>query len=143
MKLGTAYQRQHDAFEALCSRKDKPLSGVKPLHQQKVLDKPSAEIRHTLTSRLQDLGGKVTRSDERRIECDFGSLLKSRLLGEFFVSKSTLPKEAIITLEDTASGKVRITLDIVDTHKYSVKWGYVKKYEQALEELASSIMAAF
>ncbi|MGD2251350.1 MAG: hypothetical protein PVF70_00375 [Anaerolineales bacterium] len=97
------------------------MSGVKPVHQELVVDKSSTEIRHTLTTRLQDLGGKVTRSDERRIECDFGSLWKSRLLGEFFVSKSTLPKKAIITLEDTASGNARIMLDVVDTHKYGVK----------------------
>ena len=90
---------------------------------------------------LQTLRGRIAHSDDRSIECDFGSLLKSRLLGEFWVSKSTLPKRATIELKEAENGATTITLVVRDTHKYGVKWGYVKKYEKALEELADSIMS--
>lgn len=119
------------------------MSGVNPVHRETTVKKNLSEVKDIITSRLQLLKGKVVRSDDTSIECDFGSLLKSRLLGEFWVSKSTLPKKAVINLQDAENGDTRITLDVRDTHKYGVKWGYVKKYQKALEELADSILSGF
>ena len=119
------------------------MSEVNPVHRETTVTRGVSEVRDMITSRLQFLKGKIVRSDGTSIECDFGSLLKSRLIGEFWVSKSTLPKKAMIGLKDAESGHTRITLDLLDTHKYGVKLGYVKKYEKALEELADSILSAF
>jgi hypothetical protein len=119
------------------------MSEVNPVHRETTVTKTVSEVRDIITSRLQFLKGKIVMSDDMSMECDFGSLLKSRLLGEFWVSKSTLPKKAMINLKDAESGHTLITLDMRDTHKYGVKWGYVKKYEKALEELADSILSSF
>lgn len=119
------------------------MSGLNPVHRETVVTKPVSEVRDIIASRLQILKGKIVRSDDMSIECDFGSLLKSRLLGEFWVSRSTLPKRAMTNFKDTESGHTYVTLDVRDTHKYGVKWGYFEKYEKSLEELADSILSAF
>ena len=118
------------------------MSGVSPIHREMTVQKTVSEVRDIIMSKLQLLNGKVVESTDKSIECDFGSLLKSRLLGEFWISKSTLPKKVIINLEHVENAGTRITLDVRDTHKYGVKWGYVKKYEKALEELSDSILSA-
>jgi hypothetical protein len=119
------------------------MRGVNPVHRETTVIKPVSEVREIIALRLQVLKGKIVRSDHVSIECDFGSLLKSRLLGEFWVSNSTLPKRAMINLKDAESGHTHVRLDVRDTHKYGATWGYVKKYEKALEELADSILSAF
>jgi len=98
------------------------------------------EVRESIIKILPVLGGRIAQADGRSIQCDFGSLLKSRLLGEFWVSASTLPKRATIGLQDAENGGTKITVDVRDTHKYGLKLGFVKKYEKALEELADTIM---
>ncbi len=117
------------------------MSGVNQVHKEMTVKKTVSEVRDTITSRVQFLKGRIAQHNDMSIECDFGSLLKSRLLGEFWVSKSTLPQKAIINLEDAQNGRTRITIDIRDSHKYGVKSGYIKKYERALEELADSILS--
>ena len=97
------------------------MSKVKQIHNEMLVEQSTSEIRNIITAKLQSLKGKIVQSDDRRIECDFGSLLKSRLIGEFWVSKSTLPKKAIIELGDTESGGTKITLDVLHTHKYGFK----------------------
>ncbi len=117
------------------------MSKVKPVHKEMTVEKNISEIRDIITAKLQTLKGKFAQSEDTRIECDFGSLLKSRLMGEFWVSKSTLPKKAIIKLDSAETGGTKITLDIQDTHKYGLKLGFVKKYEEALTELSDSILS--
>ncbi|MBT4732241.1 hypothetical protein HOB87_09775 [Candidatus Woesearchaeota archaeon] len=114
---------------------------VNPVHREITIAKTVTEIREIITSKLQFLKGRIVRSDETNIECDFGSLLKSRLLGEFWVSKSTLPKKSSIELKEVENGSTVIILDVRDTNEYVDKWGLVKKYEKSLEELADSILS--
>ena len=118
------------------------MSKVKPIHNEVSVKKNIPEIRDIITEKLQTLNGKIVQSGDSRIECDFGSLMKSRLVGEFWVSKSTLPKKAIIKLSQLEGGRTKITLDIHDTHKLGFKRGFVKKYEKALSELADSILSS-
>lgn len=117
------------------------MSGVNPVHREITVRKSVPEVRGDIASKLALLKGKLVLSNDTGTECDFGSLLRSRLLGEFWVSKSTLPKKAIIKIEDAKNGLTRITIDVRDTHKWGAKWGYVKKYEQALEELSDAILS--
>ncbi len=117
------------------------MSRVNPVHREVIVTKSISEVLQNIMGTLQALRGKIAHSDDRRIECDFGSLLKSRLLGEFWVSKSTLPKRVTIELKEVENGNIAIIFDVRDTHKYGILWGCVKKYEKALEELADSILS--
>ena len=117
------------------------MSGVNPVHREVTVKTNISEVRQSIMGTLQALRGRTANSGDGSIECDFGSLLKSRLLGELFVSKSTLPKRATLELKEAKTGGTTITLDVRDTHKLGIKVGYIKKYEQALEELADSILA--
>ena len=91
---------------------------------------------------LKMLAGRIVRSESNTIVCDFGSLLASRLVGEFWVSKATLPKQASIQMQAASDGGTLLVLDIKDTHKFGFKLGYEKKYEEALQELSESILSA-
>ena len=118
------------------------MSKINPVLREVVVPKSISEVRETLMAILPRLNENIEHSDEKIIECNFGSLLKSRLIGEFWVSKSTLPKKAIIQLQYSEHSGTTIILRVIDTHKYGVKLGFVKKYEQALEELLDSILSA-
>jgi hypothetical protein len=117
------------------------MSEVKPVHKELTVGKDIPDVRAALLKRVQMLDGRVVRSEGNSIVCDFGSLLRSRLVGEFWVSKATLPKQAVIQME-VASGGTMLVLDIKDTHKYGFKLGYVKKYEEALQELSEYLLSA-
>lgn len=118
------------------------MSEIAPVHRAMIVKKSTAEAESLIRTRIQQLNGKVVRSDSKSIECDFGSLLKSRLFGEFFVSTSTLPKKAVVTFEDGGDGQSKITVVVRDRHKYGLKLGYVKKYETALLQLSESLLAS-
>ena len=122
-------------------RKGKQMSGVTPVHREMTVREAVSEVRSVITAKLVLLEGKIVLSDDADIECDFGSLLWSRLLGKLWVSNSALPKKATIKIEDAQNGLTRITIDVRDTHWEEVKLGYVRKYEQALEELSDSILS--
>lgn len=117
------------------------MSGVTPVHREMNVNKNLAETKSLILSHMATLKGKVKQSSDSEIEGAFGSLLMSRLLGEFWVSKATLPKKANIKLEAAQNGQTKVIIDVQDTHKWGVKWGYVKKYELALVELADQIMS--
>ena len=53
-------------------------------------------IKKRLVEGTKSIKGKIIKEDSNYIEITFGSLLKSRLIGEFWVSKNTLPKKAKI-----------------------------------------------
>ena len=118
------------------------MSEVKPVHKELTVGKDIPDVRVALLKRVQMLNGRVVRSEGNSIACDFGSLLLSRLVGEFWVSKATLPKQAVIQMEAASSGGTRLVLDIKDSHKYGFKLGYVKKYEEALQELSELLLSA-
>jgi hypothetical protein len=119
------------------------MSEIAPVHRAIIVKKSNAEAESLIRARIRLLNGKVVNSDSKSIECDFGSLLKSRLFGEFFVSASTLPKKAVVTFEDGGDGQSKITLVVRDRHKYDLKLGYVKKYETALLQLSDSLLSVF
>jgi len=98
-------------------------------------------VQSSIDAALQTLDGRLTRSETNHVEYDLGSLLRSRFLGEFWVSRSTLPKKAIIQWESAESG-TQIQVWVVDTHRFGFKWGFVDKYEIALSEVADAIVAA-
>jgi hypothetical protein len=117
------------------------MSAVKPVHQELIVSRDIPAIRAALLKRVQILHGKVVPSEDNSIVCDFGSLLQSRLVGEFWVSKATLPKQAVIQLQAAGAGATRLVLDIKDTHKFGFKWGFEQKYEEALQELSQAILS--
>ena len=104
------------------------MSKINPVLREVVVPKSISEVRETLMAILPRLNGNIEHSDEKIIECNFGSLLKSRLIGEFWVSKSTLPKKAIIQLQYSEHSGTTIILRVIDTHNYGIKLGFVKKY---------------
>jgi hypothetical protein len=119
------------------------MSKINPVHKQFTLEKPIVEAKQNIITKLLQLKGKVVLNDETQIECEFGSHLKSKLLGELFVSGETLPKKAVINFSERKNSSTHISVHITDTHKYGFKAGLVKKYEQALQELSNSITIGF
>ena len=103
--------------------------------------KPVSDAKDIILTKLAQLKGNIVQSDETQIECEFGSHLKSKLLGELFVSGETLPKKALIKFTETENNETHISIRVTDTHKFGFKAGFVNKYEQALKELAESIAA--
>lgn len=115
------------------------MSKIQPVQKEWSVDKTPDEVRNALLTALQSLRGNVVQSTGTYIECDLGSLLISRLLGEFWVSRGILPKRAELTLERIAEDQTKVRLVVKDRHKFGLKVGFVKKYEQALEEIAEAI----
>jgi hypothetical protein len=121
------------------------MSEVTPVHKELTIAKDIPTLRLALLKQVQTLKGRLARSEGAEadtIVCDFGSLLASRLIGEFWVSKATLPKQAVIQLQPDSRAGTRLVLDIQDTHKFGFKLGYVQKYEAALRELSEAILSA-
>lgn len=119
------------------------MSEINPVNKEIIVSKPIAEAKEKMLSKLLHLKGKVVINDDKYIECDFGSHLKSKLVGELWVKKETLPKKATIKFEEAGNNECRITIDVADTHKFGLKVGFVKKYGESLEELAKSIINEF
>lgn len=115
---------------------------VTPVKKELNVKKGLEEVRLVILKQLETMKGKIVKSEIDYIESDFGSLFNSRIIGEFWVSKKTLPKKTHIHLVRVDNNNTRVEIIIVDTHKYGTKVGYVKKYENALEELADSIIEA-
>jgi hypothetical protein len=109
------------------------MGSVDPVEKEFIVNKNIESVRNSILNRLGTMKGKIVISDDNYIECDFGSLLKARLLGEFFVSKETLPRKAEINLEDMNNSETKLRIFIKDTHQYGIKTGYIKKYEKALK----------
>jgi len=118
------------------------MSSVTPAEKEWTEMKDIKQVKSATMKQLETMKGKIVKSDEAYIECDFGSLLKSRFIGEFWVSKATLPKRAEIRFNIMGNNETKVRILVRDTHKYGVKWGYVKKYEEALQEVADSIVGA-
>lgn len=115
---------------------------VKPIERELTVGKSIREVKSNIITQLEIMKGKIIKSDKNYIECDLGSLLRSRLIGEFWVSKNTLPKKVEIRLELINKNETKVKIFVRETHKYGLKTGYVKKYEQALQEVSDSIIAA-
>jgi len=117
------------------------MSTVKSVHKELTIGKDIPAVQAALLKRVQMLDGRIARSESNTIVCDFGSLLQSRLVGEFWVSKATLPKQAVIQMQASNAG-TSLILDVKDTHKFGFKWGFEKKYEEALQELSEYLLSA-
>ena len=115
------------------------VSGIEPVEKRWIVNMSLDEARSALAKALELLKGRATTSSGAYMKYDFGSLLKSRLLGEFWVSRETLPKKAEIHLERISEFQTEVNLRIRETHKYAFKWGFVDKYKRALQEIADAI----
>jgi len=115
------------------------MSDILPIEKEWTVHKNIDEVVRILVKSLKSFKGRIVESSSNRIVCDFGSLLLSRLLGEFWVSRATLPKRAEIQLEPTGDSETVLKLVVRETHKYGIKAGYVKKYQQALQEISDAI----
>ena len=118
------------------------MSDVTPVVKELITRKTIEDARMAIIRQLEAAGGKIIKSDEAYIECDFGSLLLSRIIGEFWVPRNMLPKKAEIHLEPTENNGTKVKILIRDTHKYGIILGYVKKYENALQDVADSVLSA-
>jgi hypothetical protein len=67
------------------------MSKITPAQKEIILNKPASVAIEIIISKPLQLKGKVVCNNKTQIECDFGSNLKSKLLGKLFVSGSTLP----------------------------------------------------
>lgn len=115
---------------------------VSPAYRTVTSPESTVALHEIIARAVQACGGKVTRSDANLLESKFGTLLWSRIIGEFWVPNSWLPKRATVRIELREGGGTRVDIEVVDAHKWGIKWGYVGKYEQALQELAARIAAA-
>ena len=74
------------------------MSSVTPVEKEVTVRRGISEVKLTIIKQLETMNGEIVKSDRDYIECDFGSLAKSRIIGEFWVSKATLPKKVKINL---------------------------------------------
>jgi hypothetical protein len=72
---------------------------------------------------LLPLKEKIVHNVATQIEYEFGSRLKSKPLGELFVSGSTLPKKAVIKFSGNKNNSTQILIEVTDTHKFGFKAG--------------------
>jgi hypothetical protein len=119
------------------------MSEITPVKKEVTINKPTSNAKEIIITKLLQLKGKVVRNDDTQIECEFGSHIKSKLLGELFVSGETLPKKAIIYFTVKENDSTQISIEVTDRHKFGFKAGLIKKYEQALQDLANSIAIGF
>ncbi len=117
------------------------MPSITPVYRNLTTSQSAPVVLSSIDAALQALDGRLARSETNHLEYKLGSLLRSRFLGEFWVSHSTLPKKAIIQWEPTESG-TQIQVWVVDTHRFGFKWGFRDKYEIALSEVADAIVAA-
>jgi hypothetical protein len=121
------------------------MSNIEPVERKWRVNMSLDEARAALVKALELLKGRAVTSvtsSGAYIKYDFGSLLKSRLLGEFWVSRETLPKKVEIYLARINESQTEVNLLIRETHKYAFKWGFVDKYKRALQELADAIQTS-
>lgn len=87
------------------------------------------------------LNGTIVSEDDQFITVHFGSLSKSRLFGEFWVSGRTLSSCAQLEVcEEDSTGVFLIRILVVDRHRWGLKWGYVNKYQQSLQDTANALV---
>jgi hypothetical protein len=118
------------------------MSGTIKTHRELTVPMDISAVRDAILLKLHVLEGRLIRSENNYIECDFGSLLESRLIGEFWVPASTLPKKAVLNLQANSEATTRIIVDVYDTHRFGFMWGYVEKYKQAIDDVADTILSA-
>ncbi len=117
------------------------MSKINPVEKEIYVNKCINETNNLIRTQLRNMKGKIVNYNENYIECKLGSLAKSRIIGEFFVSKETLPKKAEIYLNPVNKDSTNVKILISDTHRFGIKIGYVKKYENALNDAANSIVS--
>jgi hypothetical protein len=122
------------------------MSTVRPIHRELTVKMDISDARNVLMRRIQMLGGRFVRSETNYIECDFGSqtqtkLMRSKLLTAPLISKTILPKKAIIALEPVDDGNTRIVLDVLDNHNFAWTFLPTRKYEEALNELCYLLLS--
>jgi hypothetical protein len=119
------------------------MSNIEPVERKWRVNISLDEARTALVKTLEFLKGRRDmKSSGAYIEYNFGSLLRSRLLGEFWVSRETLPKKVEIYLARINESQTEVNLLIRETHKYAFKWGFVDKYKRAIQELADAIQTS-
>jgi hypothetical protein len=116
------------------------MSGIMPVQSVITTTKDFDAVRRHISSVVQSRRGSIVEFDERRVVCDFGSLKKSRLVGEFWVSKETLPARATILMRPGPNGGTQVKVEVVDTHKLGLKAGFVRKYEEALKDISNLLV---
>lgn len=100
------------------------------------------EVGPAVDRALLPLGGSRGRPTNAWARYTYGSLLLSRLLGEFFVPGHMLPKAVDLWVEPNDDGTTRVMWRITDTHALGFKVGFRKKYHQSFVELSAKIEAA-
>ena len=99
------------------------------------------QVVDTLRAVVLQLNGRIVSEDDRLIDVHFGSLSKSRFIGEFWVSGRTLPSRARLEVyEGDSAGRLRIRVFVEDRHRWGFKWGFVSKYERSLKETARELV---
>jgi hypothetical protein len=73
------------------------MSSITPAVKELVVRKPVEETRAAILKQLQAIEGRIIKSDEAYIECDFVSLLLSRIIGELWVPGTILPNNSLIS----------------------------------------------
>ena len=74
------------------------MSKINPAYKEFTSEKPIAEAKEIIITKFLQLKEKVVRNGEMQIECEFGSHLKFKLLGELlFWVKCCRKKQLLIS----------------------------------------------
>lgn len=119
------------------------MGAVNAVYREATVEGKLPQVRSIVVSRLLALHGRLLRSEDRLIECKFGSQVMMRLLGGAFIPHSKLPKLAIVRLIETKpGGGTTVTLEVREAVGVGFKVGMIKKLRGSLDQLAEEIMLA-
>jgi hypothetical protein len=118
------------------------MGAVNAVYREATVEEKLPQVRSVILSRLLTLHGRLQRSEDRVIECKFGSQVMMRLLGGAFISHTKLPKLAIVRLIETKQGGTTVTLEVREAVGVGFKVGMIKKLRVSLDRLAEEIMLA-
>lgn len=119
------------------------MSAVNAVYREATVGGKLPQVRSAVVSRLLALHGRPVRSEDRLIECKFGSQVMMRILGGAITPHSRLPKLAIVRLAETKpGGGTTVTLEVREAVGIGFKVGMIKKLRRSLDQLADEIMLA-
>ncbi|MCJ7826879.1 MAG: hypothetical protein MUP36_01360 [Demequinaceae bacterium] len=118
------------------------MNAVNAVYREVTVERSLPEVRSVIMSRFLTLSGRLVRSEERLIECKFGSQVMMRLLGGAFIPHAKLPKLAIIRLIEVEKDRTTVTLEVRESVGVGVKVGMIKRLRASLDQLAEEVMLA-
>ena len=103
---------------------------------------PLEQAKQAVVGYVLHAGGKISSDAGSAIVGEFGSQLKTRLLGGAFIGRESLPREVVVSFE-TLDGQTVVTVTARDAVGFGSRLGMADKLQLALYESAQAIKSLF